>query len=74
MSSSNYLSHLKRRHGDTAVDDYDKYRKSKKTKINESDFSNLASKKIQVKNRQTQLDGNVTNFVIDSMIHQSIYS
>lgn len=41
-SSSNFLSHLKRKHGDTALEEYRQYTDGKKPKENTNDNRNIA--------------------------------
>lgn len=68
-SSSNYLSHLKRKHGESLIKEYETYKKSKRLKLSEINGDKInENKRLRSIDRQTQLDSNITDFVIDSMV------
>ncbi|XP_077256457.1 uncharacterized protein LOC143894193 [Temnothorax americanus] len=70
-STSNFKSHLKRRHDSNLVKEYEKYCKEKRAKLSASDCSDenqLASrKKRKLLSLQEQLDEDITQFVVHSM-------
>lgn len=70
--TSNFLSHLKRKHGKDCIDDYQKYIKKKKTvekKVNETiRVTKISKKNIQEKLTQEQFDENIVKYFIHSMI------
>lgn len=66
FSSSNFKSHLKRKHDSTILDEYEKYinDKRKKEKI---EYSNNTNRKNKTKYSQNKFDEDVTNYIIHSM-------
>lgn len=69
-STSNFKSHLKRRHDSSLVKEYEKYCKGKRTKLSVSDCSDKnqpTSRKKCKLGLQEQLDEDITQFIIHSM-------
>ena len=73
-STSNFLSHLKRKHGEDCVEDYKKYMKLKKTEITNLGESSKTSKIISTKQNlidsisQERFEENIVKYFIHSMI------
>lgn len=69
-STSNFKSHLKRRHDSNLVKEYEKYCKEKRTELSVSDCSDEnqpTSRKKRKLGLQEQLDEDITQFVVHSM-------
>lgn len=72
-SSSNFKSHLKRKHDNLVLEEYEKYinevRKSKKTKFEESNMEiiNCKNKNKMIKYSQNQFDEDIVNYIIHAM-------
>ncbi|XP_011875029.1 PREDICTED: uncharacterized protein LOC105565991 [Vollenhovia emeryi] len=72
--SSNFLSHLKRKHGEDCIEEYKNYVKKKKTeKRNNETSSGRVSTTVKVKKQtvtltQEQFDENIVKYFIHSMI------
>lgn len=65
-STSNFKSHLKRRHDQSVIDSYENYLSEKRLKIKVKD--NAVSRVHRDKYTQDQFDKDVTNFIIHSMV------
>jgi len=64
-STSNFKSHLKRRHDQSVLDSYDNYLSEKRLKISDSRKDNRVHRE---KYSQEQFEKDITNFIIHSMV------
>jgi len=64
-STSNFKSHLKRRHDQSVLDSYDNYLSEKRLKISDSRKDNRVHRE---KYSQEQFEKGITNFIIHSMV------
>jgi hypothetical protein len=67
-STSNFKSHLKRRHDESVLHSYENYVAEKKLRINDSKNENSISRHHRDKYTQDQFDKDITNFIIHSMV------
>lgn len=67
-STSNFKSHLKRRHDQSVIESYEHYLSEKRLRINDSKTDNAVSRVHRVKYTQDQFDQDITNFIIHSMV------
>jgi len=67
-STSNFKSHIKRRHDQSVIESYGNYLSEKRLRINDSKTDNAVSRVHRVKYTQDQFDKDITNFIIHSMV------
>jgi len=66
-STSNFKSHLKRKHDQSVLDSYEDYLSEKRLKINNSKKDNAVTNIHRNKYTQDHFDKDITNFIIHSM-------